>query len=98
VGGFGYPADTGKGVEGAISKSRNNNSKAKILYLNDAGDGFDDGGASSNGIYVMVNPGLAEVFDVYKDGEKINITEGTAGGTSDIIFIIDIPIEVDEKL
>lgn len=89
--------DTGAGVVGAKLRSLNAKSKARIRYLNAEGTGFVADGVTESGIFVMVNPGLAEKFDVYMGDDKINITTATAGDIPCMIFVLDIPIEADEE-
>ncbi len=88
--------DSGNPVIGAKLRSLNGNSGAKIRYLNADGTGFVTDGITESGIFVLVNPGLAEKFDVYLNDSKINITTGKAGDTKCMIFVLDIPIECDE--
>ncbi len=89
-------ADTGNAVVGAQLRSLNSSSGAKIRYLNADGTGFVTDGITESGIFVLVKPGLAEKFDVYLNDSKVNVTPGTAGDTTCMVFILDIPIECDE--
>ncbi len=89
--------DCGKPIIGAeVRKAGGGNTNAKIRYLNADGTGFVTDGITESGIFVLVNPALAEKFDVFLGDEKVNITTATFGDTSCMIFIVDIPIEADE--
>jgi hypothetical protein len=66
---------------------------AVIRYLNEAGDGFDDTSTSSNGIFVLVKPGLGEVFGLEVGGVPVDGETGTAGSANGAIFtlIFNVP-------
>ncbi|MCP4675644.1 MAG: hypothetical protein GY854_09100 [Deltaproteobacteria bacterium] len=89
--------DSGNPVVGAEIVSQNASSNAKIRYLNADGNGFNSDGITASGIYIAVNSGLAEKFDAYLDGKKINLTEVKAGSKAGYIFVVDLPIECDEQ-
>jgi hypothetical protein len=90
--------DTGKPIIGAtLGPASGGTTSAKIRYLNAGGTGFVKDGITQSGIFVLVNPALAEKFDVFLDGKKINITTAKFGDTKCVVFIVDIPIEADEK-
>lgn len=89
--------DTGKPIIGAtLGPAGGGKTSAKIRYLSANGTGFVKDGITQSGIFVLVNPALAEKFDVFLDGEKINITTAKFGDVKCAVFIVDIPIEADE--
>lgn len=90
--------DSGKPIVGAqIVPASGGSTKAKIRYLDSVGEGFVKDGITESGIFVLVNPALAEKFDVFLDGKKVNITTAKFGDVKCAVFIVDIPIEADEK-
>lgn len=91
--GFIRDESTGAGVAGAVVKSVSDTSTAKIRYLNDDGMTFNATASSSNGIFVLVAPGLAEEFFVEKDGATISTANGTAGSASGAIFTLVIDVQ-----
>jgi hypothetical protein len=87
-------ADTGIAIAGAVVESTDpDTTGAVIRYLNEAGDGFVDTETSSNGVFVLVKPGLGEVFGVAVDGVPVAGETGTAGSANGAIFtlIFNIP-------
>ncbi len=88
--------DSGNAVVGATVVPLNADSNAKIGYLNADGTGFVKDGITESGVFVIVNPGTAEKFDVYIGDQKINVTTVRVGSKSGYIFSVDIPVECDE--
>ncbi len=82
-----------KGVPNAYLKSRSSNSIAKIRYLNEEKNAWVTDKTSSNGYCVIVDTGLAEVFDAYIDDKRIGITEATAISKQNFIYLFPIPVE-----
>jgi hypothetical protein len=79
---------TGAGVaEGVVVSSKGAESTAVVRYLNEDGMGFNADGTSSNGVFVLVNPGLAEVFTVDVAGTPTGLT-GTAGSAENAAFVL----------
>ncbi len=76
---------TGMAKAGAkiISSSNGDATKAKIRYLAEDGMSFKGEVTSSNGIFVLVSPGLAEKFQV--EGGTV---EGTAGSAEKAVFVM----------
>jgi hypothetical protein len=62
-------------------------SAAKIRYLNAAGDGFTSDMTSTQGMFVIVHPGLGEDFDVEIGGMAQGLS-GTAGSANGAIFTL----------
>ena len=74
-------ASTGEGIAGAKVVPEAGTTNALIRYLNDAGDGFVSDMTASSGVFVLVNPSLAETFYAEVDGAAITPT-GKAGSAS----------------
>lgn len=77
--------NTGDPVAGAVVVPTDpDSSNAVLRYLNEAGDGFTDTETSSNGIFVLIQPGLGEEFDVEIGGVAQDLVaragSATAGG------------------
>lgn len=68
-------------------------SGAVIRYLNEAGDGFVTDVTSSQGVFVIVKPGLGETFGVEVNGQAVPNLEGRAGSAANAIFtlIMNVP-------
>jgi hypothetical protein len=68
-------------------------SGAVIRYLNEAGDDFETTATSSQGVFVIVKPGLGETFGVEIDGQPVPNLEGRAGSAASAIFtlIMNVP-------
>lgn len=75
-------------IAGAKVVPEGGSTNALIRYLNDAGDGFTSDMTGASGIFVLVNPGLAEKFNVEVDGNVVADTEGTAGSAKGAAFIM----------
>jgi hypothetical protein len=74
---------TGDPLANAKVVSTVDGSGAVIRYLNQAGDGFTEDVTSDQGVFVLVKPALAEVFEVEVDGvlvEGVTVRAGTASG------------------
>jgi hypothetical protein len=87
-------ASTGAPIAGAVVVANNpDTSDAAIRFLNAAGDGFNAEETSSQGVFVIVNPGLGETFGVEIDGVKVAGISGTAGSANGAVFtlIMNIP-------
>jgi hypothetical protein len=81
-------ATTGDLIEGAVVVSVDpDTTSAKIRYLNAAGDGFTSDMTSTQGMFVIVDPGLGEDFDVEIDGMSQGLS-GTAGSANGAIFTL----------
>jgi hypothetical protein len=88
-------AATGTPIAGAeIISTDADTSGAVIRYLNEAGDGFVEGVTTSNGVFVLVKPGLGEVFGLEVDGVPIDGETGTAGSANGAIFTLIFNITV----
>src|SRR5690606_12045280 len=86
-------AETGEPVAGAVVVPTNpDTSGAVIRYLNENGDDFDDTMTSSQGVFVIVKPGLAETFAVTIDDEPVEGVQGTAGSANGAIFTLIMSI------
>jgi hypothetical protein len=81
-------ATTGDPYAGAVVvPTAPDTSSAVIRYLNDAGDDFVSDMTTSTGVFVIVDPGLGETFDVEIGGNPQGVT-GTAGSASGAIFTL----------
>ncbi len=85
---------TGEPIAGAVVVSTEpDTSGAVIRYLNEAGDDFTTDMTSSQGIFVIVKPGLGEDFGVEVDGAPVDGVTATAGSANGAVFtaILDVP-------
>jgi hypothetical protein len=81
-------AATGDLIEGAVVVSVDpDTTSAKVRYLNEAGDGFTADMTSTQGMFVIVDPGLGEDFDVEIGGVSQGLS-GTAGSANGAIFTL----------
>jgi hypothetical protein len=87
---------SGDGVKDAVLKSANDSTSARIYYLNEARDGFTTGKTSSNGIFVIMQPGLAEEFNAFIGSKKVSRRSATAGETSGVLFATTVQVEDQE--
>lgn len=80
-------------ADATVESTDGDTSGAVIRYLNETGDGFVDTSTSSNGIFVLVKPGLGEVFGVSVGGVPVDGETGTAGSANGAIFtlIFNVP-------
>ncbi|WP_096330271.1 hypothetical protein [Nannocystis exedens] len=77
----------GAPVAGAVVVPENDSSTAAIRYLNEDGMGFNTDGTSSNGVFVLLNPSIAEKFTVEIGGNATGLT-GTAGSAKMAVFAL----------
>jgi hypothetical protein len=87
-------ADTGTPIAGAkIVSTDPDTSGAVVRYLNETGDGFVDTMTTSNGVFVLVKPGLGEVFGLTINDVAVAGETGTAGSANGAIFtlIFNVP-------
>lgn len=75
------------GVADAVVVSEKDGSTAVIRYLNEDGMGFNPDATSSNGVFVLLNPGLAEKFTVEVGGAPTMLS-GTAGSAKGAAFVL----------
>ena len=68
-------------------------STALVRYLNDDGATFNDQASSSNGVFVLVSPSLAEEFQVDMGGNTISTDNGTAGSASGAVFTMIMNVQ-----
>lgn len=74
-------------VAGAVVVPENDGSTAAIRYLNEDGMGFNTDGTSSNGVFILLNPAIAEKFTAQLDGNPIGLV-GTAGSAKMAVFAL----------
>lgn len=77
---------TGAAVEGATVASIGDTTDSLVRYLADDGT-FNTDGTGPSGIFVILNPGVAEEFEVSLDGSATGAT-GSAGSTAGAIFTL----------
>lgn len=78
----------GAPVAGAVVVPADAASDAEIRYLGPGGDSFNAGMTADSGIFVILNPGLAETFQV--EGEPA--AKGGAGSAPDVILVLTLDI------
>ncbi|WP_434422996.1 hypothetical protein [Nannocystis pusilla] len=74
-------------VAGAVVVPEMDSSTAAIRYLNEDGMGFNTDGTSSNGVFILLNPAIAEKFTAQLDGNQIGLV-GTAGSAKMAVFAL----------
>ena len=84
---IGKVRQNGAGVAGGVVSAVEAGSTAIIRYLNEDGMGFNADETSSNGVFVLLNPGLAEPFTVAVDGTETMLS-GTAGSAKNAAFVL----------
>lgn len=87
---------SGDGVAGATLASQKDNSAARVFYLNETMDHFTEDAASSNGIFVVLNPGLAEKFDGVVNGEIASRRHASMGESKGVLFTTIVHITDQE--
>lgn len=81
--------NTGAPVADAVVQSVKANSTAKIRYLAGDGNSFGVDATANSGVFVVLNPGLAERFEV----SGAPLATQTAASAKDVIFVmaLDLP-------
>lgn len=74
-------------LAGAVVKPEGMGSKALVRYLNTDGMGFGPDMTGDSGIFVILNPGLAEKFTVEVGGMPTGLS-GTAGSAKNAAFVL----------
>ena len=59
--------------------------------------GFNTEKSGPSGLFVVLNPALAEKLDGYKNGKKVNIHEATLGQAMGGVFITSIQIRESDE-
>jgi hypothetical protein len=86
--GFVRDRTTGMGYEGAVVAGLEAPTGAQIRYLSEDGTNFDGAATSSSGLFVLMDPGLAEQFTV--EGKD---TSGSAGSSEGAIFVLILSVD-----
>lgn len=86
--GFVRDRTTGMGYEGAVVTGLDGPTGAQIRYLSEDGTNFDGAATSSNGLFALMDPGLAEQFTV--EGKT---TSGSAGSSEGAIFVLILNVD-----
>lgn len=84
---IGLVRQAGTPLAGAVVVSEDMGSKAKIRYLNEDGMGFGADATSSNGVFIIVGPGIGEDFTVEVGGMPTGLS-GTAGSAKGAAFVL----------
>lgn len=74
-------------LAGAVVKPEKDTSSAIVRYLNEDGMGFNPDATGGSGIFVLLNPGLAEKFTVEVGGMATGLS-GTAGSAKNAAFVL----------
>lgn len=84
----------GQFAEGIVIRSRQSDSKAKIFYMNENTDGFNTKQSGTSGIFVILQPGLAEEFNAYNTaGHQVSRAPATIGETVGILLTTTVQVE-----
>lgn len=84
---IGLVRQAGAPLSGAVVKPEKDTSSAVVRYLNDDGMGFGTAMTGTSGIFVLLNPGLAEKFTVEVGGTPTGLS-GTAGSAMNAAFVL----------
>ena len=87
-------ATTGDPITGAVVVPEDaDTSNAVVRYLNEAGDGFVSDATTSQGVFIIVKPGLGETFGLEVGGNPVDGLSGTAGSANGAAFtlIMNVP-------
>ncbi|MDC0670722.1 hypothetical protein [Nannocystis radixulma] len=81
-----------KGVADAVVVPEKDTSTGIVRYLNEDGMGFNADATSSNGVFVLLSPGIAEKYTVEVAGQATNLW-GTAGSAkmASFVLIFNVP-------
>ena len=87
---------TGTPVAGLtlVSKTNGPDTTAIIRYLNDDGT-FNATSTTDTGVYVLVNPSLAEEFEAELDGAVVSTRANKAGSGNGGVFTMNLSIDID---
>ena len=88
-----YTGDPVAGLE-IVSLTNGDASEAIVRYLQDDGT-FADGTTTATGIYVILNPELAEEFEASLDGAIVSTRANKAGSGAPGVFTMNLTIDVD---
>jgi len=88
---------TGEPVVGAriVSLTNGDQTGAIVRYLNEDGMTFNPDATTSTGVYVLVNPDLAEEFEAEIDGQILSTRANKAGSGAGGIFTMNLTINLD---
>lgn len=87
---------TGDPVEGLqiVSLTNGDTTEAIVRYLQDDGT-FAEGTTTASGIYVILNPELAEEFEASLDGTIVSTRANKAGSGAPGVFTMNLTIDTD---
>lgn len=85
--------NSGEAVSGVEIRSANSASVAQIYYLNGSRDAFTADLSSSSGVFVILNPGMAEEFSAYQNDTIVSRRPATIGETSGILLTTTVQVE-----
>lgn len=87
---------TGEPVAGATIESKTNGTQTGAVVRYHQPDGsFTEDATSETGVYVIVNPGLAEEFEARLDGAIVSTRANKAGSGAPGVFTMNLAIDVD---
>ena len=86
--------ENGEGVADVeIVSQLGDSSEAVVLYLNEDGETFNEEATSSNGLFVVIAPALAEKFDAYLGGEIVSRRYATFGEAFGVVYSNTVHVE-----
>jgi hypothetical protein len=86
--------ESGNGVSGAkLVSNLGADSAAKIYYLDETEDGFNQDVTGSSGLFVLFGPGLAEKFDAAIGTEVVSRLPATMGQTANALYNNTVQVE-----
>jgi hypothetical protein len=88
-----YTGDPVAGIE-LVSVTNGDATPAKVRYLQDDGT-FATGVTGPAGIYVILEPDLAEEFEARLDGEVVSTRANKAGSGAPGVFTMNLSIDID---
>ncbi len=90
-------ADTGNPPEKPlVLRSQDPESTSKIRYLNEDGTAFIDTQSTSSGFFIILSTQEMELFDAYRDGERLNKFSCRVGSATGGAGIVYISVDIDE--
>ncbi len=88
-----YTGDPEAGIQ-IVSLENGDATGAILRYLNEDGS-FNPDATTSTGVYVLLNPQLAEEFEAAKDGTVVSTRANRAGSGAPAVFTMNLTINVD---
>jgi hypothetical protein len=79
-------ATTGEPIAGAVVRSSNTTTSAVVRYLAEDAQSFSDTATASNGLFVILEPGLAESFQAVAGG--VTLGPNLGGTAAKLVFVL----------